>query len=85
SVVGGASLKGPTDRMLKDLGMEVSAAQVAKLYADFADIFVLDQQDKAMKPKIEALGLKVFVTDTVMSDADKKTSLAKAVLQMLAE
>jgi LPPG:FO 2-phospho-L-lactate transferase len=85
SVVGGASLKGPTDRMLKDLGMEVSAAQIARLYADFADIFVLDQQDKAMRPEIEALGLKVFVTDTVMSDDDKKTALSLAVLQMLAE
>lgn len=82
-VVGGASLKGPTDRMLRELGMEVSATQVAKLYADFADIFVLDQQDKALKPKIEKLGLKVLVTDTVMSNAAKKTELAKAVLQML--
>jgi LPPG:FO 2-phospho-L-lactate transferase len=84
SVVGGASLKGPTDRMLSDLGMEVSAMQIARLYADFADVFVLDQLDEAMKPEIEALGLKVFVTDTVMSDADKKTALAKAMLQMLA-
>lgn len=84
SVVGGASLKGPTDRMLMDLGMDVSATQIAKLYADFTDVFVLDQLDEAMKPEIEALGLKVFVTDTVMSDADKKTALAKAILQMLA-
>jgi LPPG:FO 2-phospho-L-lactate transferase len=85
SVVGGASLKGPTDRMLTDLGMEVSAAQVARLYADFADIFVLDQQDKALRPEIEDLGLKVFVADTVMSDTDEKTALAKAVLQILGE
>ncbi|HMX27749.1 MAG TPA: 2-phospho-L-lactate transferase, partial [Blastocatellia bacterium] len=80
-----ASLKGPTDRMLRELGMEVSATQVAKLYADFADIFVLDWQDKALKSKIEQLGLRVFVTDTVMSDAVKKTALAKAVLQMLSK
>jgi hypothetical protein len=38
-----------------------------------------------MRPEIEALGLKVFVTDTVMSDDDKKTALSLAVLQMLAE
>lgn len=82
-VVGGASLKGPTDRMLRELGMEVSATQIAKLYADFADIFVLDRQDEALRPKIEKLGLQVLIADTVMSDAAKKTALAKSVLQML--
>lgn len=84
SVVGGASLKGPTDKMLSELGMEVSATQIAKLYADFADVFVLDQQDEAMTPEIEQLGLKVLVADTVMSDASKKTALARTVLQALA-
>ena len=79
-VVGGASLKGPTDRMLADLGMEVSAAQVAKLYADFLDIFVLDIQDESSQPEIERLGLKVVVTDTVMCYAKKKLALAKTVL-----
>ncbi len=84
SIVGGASLKGPTDRMLADLGMEVSALQIARLYADFADIFILDQQDGMMKPQIEQLGLQVVITDTVMSDAGKKQELAKTVLSTLA-
>lgn len=83
SVVGGASLKGPTDRMLTDLGMEVSALQIAKLYADVADVFILDQQDEAKKPEIEQLGLSVVVTDTVMSDVGKKIALAKTVLSAL--
>jgi len=83
-VVGGASLKGPTDRMLADLGLEVSAAQVARLYADIADIFILDQKDEAIKPEVEQLGLQVVVTDTVMSDLSKKQALAKAVLQAVA-
>lgn len=84
SVVGGASLKGPTDRMLADLGMEVSALQIAKLYADFADIFILDQQDEGLGPQIEQLGLQVVIADTVMVNADKKQALAKTVLAALA-
>src|SRR5262249_58394845 len=48
-VVGGASLKGPTDRMLADLGMQVSAAQVARLYSDVVDVFILDVQDEPAK------------------------------------
>jgi LPPG:FO 2-phospho-L-lactate transferase len=84
SVVGGASLKGPTDKMLANLGLEVSATQIARLYADIADVFILDQQDEALKPEIEQLGLKVVITDTVMSDESKKLALAKTVLSAIA-
>jgi LPPG:FO 2-phospho-L-lactate transferase len=80
-VVGGASLKGPTDRMLADLGMQVSAAQVARIYSDVADVFILDVQDEAAKPEIEDLGLKVCVTDTVMSGLEEKIKLAKFTLE----
>jgi LPPG:FO 2-phospho-L-lactate transferase len=83
-VVGGASLKGPTDKMLADLGMRVSAAQVARLYSDIADIFILDVQDEAAKPEIESLGLKVCVTNTVMSGLEEKTKLAAATLEAVA-
>lgn len=79
-VVGGASLKGPTDKMLADLGMEVSASQVARLYSDIADVFILDVQDEAAKPEIESLGLKVCVTDTVMSGLEEKIRLAAFTL-----
>lgn len=82
-VVGGASLKGPTDRMLADLGMEVSATQVARLYSDIADLFILDAQDEAAKSEIENLGLKVFVTDTVMSGSEEKIRLAKFTLEVV--
>ncbi|MDX2042111.1 MAG: 2-phospho-L-lactate transferase [Acidobacteriota bacterium] len=83
SVVDGASLKGPTDQMLRDLGMEVSALQIAKLYEDIADVFVLDQRDEVLRPEIEELGLQVVVTDTVMRDADKKRQLAETILTAL--
>jgi LPPG:FO 2-phospho-L-lactate transferase len=80
-VVGGASLKGPTDRMLADLGMQVSAAQVARLYAGIADVFILDVRDEAAKPEIENLGFKVCVTDTVMSGLEAKIKLAAFTLE----
>jgi len=82
-VVGGASLKGPTDRMLADLGMRVSAAQVASLYSDVADVFILDIQDEPAKPEIENLGMKVCVTDTVMSGLEEKIRLATITLEAL--
>ena len=80
-VVGGASLKGPTDRMLSDLGMEVSALQVARLYSDFLNVFIIDERDATSASEIQALGMKVIVTDTVMSNRDRKVGLAKATLE----
>jgi LPPG:FO 2-phospho-L-lactate transferase len=79
-VVGGTSLKGPTDRMLTDLGMESSAKQVATIYANFLDIFIIDRRDEDAKDEIEKLGIKVIVTDTVMTDSDSKLALAQDVL-----
>lgn len=84
-VVGGASLKGPTDRMLMQLGMEVSATQVARLYADFLNAYIIDEQDAPAQADIEALGLKVFVTNTVMSGASEKLALAQFTVQVIEE
>ncbi|MBI1762206.1 MAG: 2-phospho-L-lactate transferase [Acidobacteria bacterium] len=84
-VVGGASLKGPTDRMLAQLGHAVSATQIARLYADFLDAFIIDNQDAEAKVEIEALGVPVLVTNTVMSGANEKLALAQITVQVVEE
>ncbi|MBO0798101.1 MAG: YvcK family protein, partial [Blastocatellia bacterium] len=82
-IVGGASLKGPSDRMLTDLGMEASAKQVALLYARFLDIFIIDRRDERERKEIEQLGLKVIVTNTVMTDSQTKLALAQDLIAAL--
>ena len=84
-VVGGASLKGPTDRMLAQLGHAVSATQIARLYADFLDAFIIDEKDVDSKAEIEALGVPVYVTNTVMSGASEKLALAQITVQVVEE
>jgi len=79
-IVAGLPIKGPADKMLRALGLEVSAFGVAQLYADFLDTFVIDSKDAAVKSRIENLGVKVKVTNTVMKSLDDKVSLAKVVL-----
>ncbi|MGH9904343.1 MAG: 2-phospho-L-lactate transferase [Pyrinomonadaceae bacterium] len=79
-VVGGKSLKGPTDRMLADLGYEVSALKVAGMYQDFLDVYIIDEQDAALRPALEALGVRVVVAQTVMLGIPEKVALAGAVL-----
>ncbi len=44
-IVAGLPIKGPADKMLRGLGLEVSAFGVAKCYADFLDAFVIDTKD----------------------------------------
>jgi LPPG:FO 2-phospho-L-lactate transferase len=79
-IIGGRALKGPADRMLASMGHEVSALGVARLYADLADVFVLDLEDGALAPAVEALGMRALVTDTVMRDDASRARLAGEVL-----
>jgi LPPG:FO 2-phospho-L-lactate transferase len=82
-IVGGRALKGPADRMLVSLGHESSALGVARLYADWIDTFVIDTVDAGLAPPIEALGLRVVVTDTIMTDDAARSRLAGDVLQAI--
>jgi LPPG:FO 2-phospho-L-lactate transferase len=81
-IVGGAPIKGPADKLMSGLGHEVSALGVARCYADFLDVMVIDQQDAALAPAIEALGPRVLVTDTIMRDNEAKARLAREVLRV---
>lgn len=83
-IVGGAAIKGPAAAMLAALGHEVSALGVARMYADVASAFVIDEQDAALRPAIEALGLRVTVTATVMLDARSRENLARATVAAIA-
>jgi LPPG:FO 2-phospho-L-lactate transferase len=79
-IVKGRALKGPTVEMMSDLGHTPSATGVASLYRDFADLFVLDEQDRALKPDVESFGLQVLIAETVMNTLEEKQRLAREVL-----
>jgi LPPG:FO 2-phospho-L-lactate transferase len=81
-IVGGKSLKGPSDKMLIQTGAGSSAAAVAKLYADFTGTFVIDRRDAKQADAIRALGMKVVVLPTVMRTMADKRKLAKALLAL---
>ena len=80
-LVAGKPIKGPADRMLSGLGIEASAAGVAGMYTDFLDSFVIDTQDAGQQARLEAQGLTVQVTDTIMTDMDKSVTLAQTVVE----
>lgn len=83
-IVRGAAIKGPAAAMLTALGHDASALGVARMYADVASAFVIDEQDAASRPAIEALGFGVTVTATVMLDARSRADLARATIAAIA-
>ena len=81
-IVGGKSLKGPSDKMLAQLGHKSTALGVAKLYADFTGTFIIDSADKSQAAAISALGMKVAILPTVMKTRTQKRKLASALLSL---
>lgn len=82
-LVGGRPVKGPLHRMLRGLGLEVSPRGVARCYQGLADVFVLDRRDAAWAGRIEALGMRVVVTDTFMRSRKHAARLAATVLDAM--
>jgi LPPG:FO 2-phospho-L-lactate transferase len=81
-IVGGAPLKGPADKLMSGLGMEVSAVGVVRCYRDFLDVMVIDEQDAHLVSEIEDLGIPAVATNTIMRDDIAKAALARKVLEV---
>jgi LPPG:FO 2-phospho-L-lactate transferase len=84
-IVGGKSLKGPSDRMLAQLGFDVSASGVARMYQDVCATFLIDSVDAAERPAIEALRMTAVVCSTVMHTQEDKERLAVDTLRPFVE
>jgi LPPG:FO 2-phospho-L-lactate transferase len=81
-IVGGAPVRGMADRLLPSAGVEVSASGVAALYEDVLSGWVIDEVDRAHAARVEARGMRVAVTDTIMRDDAAAASLAAAALDL---
>ncbi len=83
-IIGGSAVKGPTAKIMAELGHAVSALSVARLLRPLIDGFVLDHADAGQAPEIEAMGLAVHVTRTLMTDRVAKQRLAAESLDFAA-
>jgi LPPG:FO 2-phospho-L-lactate transferase len=79
-LVGGRALKGPADRLLRELGHEESAVGVARLYAPFTGTLVIDEADADRADEVRAEGLRCVVTDTIMRDPAAAAALSAVAL-----
>jgi LPPG:FO 2-phospho-L-lactate transferase len=83
-IVGNTAIKGPTAKIMAELGLEVSALSIARHYRDLLDGFILDTQDRDMAEAVESLGVEVTICDTIMTSLDDKVRLAQVALDFAA-
>jgi LPPG:FO 2-phospho-L-lactate transferase len=76
-IIGGKAVKGPTAKIMAELGLPIGAAAVAQHYEDILDIFVADEADAG---EVEQLGIPVILSKTLMLTIEDREALAKAVL-----
>lgn len=82
-IIGGAAIKGPTAKMMKELKIPTTTVEVAKHYIGLINGFVIDQQDHSHREAVKQLGLTTDVQQTVMVTLEDRIQLAKAVLDLI--
>jgi LPPG:FO 2-phospho-L-lactate transferase len=80
-IVGGDSVKGPTAKIMRELGLAVSPETVVEYYGDILNGFVLDQRD----PQADVPHLKTLTRDTLMNNNERRITLARDILAWLAD
>ena len=85
-IVAGQAIKGPAAKMMRELGIAVTALGVARHYCDcypgLVDYFVLDESDATLSYQIRELGMAVAITSTIMKSRQDKQQLARFCLQL---
>jgi LPPG:FO 2-phospho-L-lactate transferase len=76
-IVAGKALKGPTGKIMAELGIAPDAQSIASHYDDLIDGFVLDTRDEQA---IGTMSCPATVTNTVMQTLDDKVALARSCL-----
>ena len=76
-VIAGQAVKGPTVKMMRELGLEATAQEVARRYADLLDVFVVDHTDAATTLPD---GVDLMPARTLMQDLEDRKRLARTVL-----
>jgi LPPG:FO 2-phospho-L-lactate transferase len=76
-IIGGKAVKGPTAKIMAELGLTVGAAAVARHYEDILDVFIAEEADAN---EVENLGIPVRLARTLMSTIEDREDLARVVL-----
>jgi LPPG:FO 2-phospho-L-lactate transferase len=76
-IIAGKAVKGPTAKMMAELGLPVDAASVARHYHDILDLYIADEEDRAA---VAGLDVPVVLTRTLMHSLADREALARTVI-----
>ncbi|PJF35287.1 MAG: 2-phospho-L-lactate transferase [Candidatus Thermofonsia Clade 1 bacterium] len=79
-IINGAALKGPTVKIMHELGLRADVVGVAEYYGDLIDALIIDEADRAVR-----MPQQCFVTNIRMLSSADRRRLAEEVLMMLGE
>jgi LPPG:FO 2-phospho-L-lactate transferase len=82
-IVGGAPVRGMADKLMPAAGYGVTAAEAARCYEGLLSAWVIDEQDRNLAPQIEATGVRVAVSDTMMVSDEASERIARVALDLL--
>jgi LPPG:FO 2-phospho-L-lactate transferase len=79
-IVGGKAIKGPTAKLMAELGASVDVAGIARHYRGLIDRLIIDDTDRGEAARLEALGVKAQAAPSVMRSHADRVALARATL-----
>lgn len=82
-IVGGAAVSGPAGILMTSQNLPVSITGIAHAYADFLDVLVADNRDRAEADQLASTTLHVHCTNTLMRSLTDRAELARAVLDFI--
>ena len=81
-LIEGKAVKGPTAKIMDELGMDTSPAVIAEFYCGLIDGIVLDERDIQLRAQLR---LPVASTDTLMQSLADKVRVAETALALARE
>jgi LPPG:FO 2-phospho-L-lactate transferase len=75
-IIGGTAVKGPTAKIMGELGLQVTGASIVDFYGDVINGFVNDVQNRDVVHE----QLRTVKFDTLMKDLDDKLRLGESIL-----
>ena len=81
-LIEGKAVKGPTRKMLTQLGIKPNSFACMQLYKDVCKAFILDSSDKSLEEQFKTLNQKSIFTNTLMTSLADKRRLAKFIINL---
>ena len=82
-IINGQSVKGPTTKIMNELGLETNVLTIAQHYKNYIDGIVIDTSDQDYAGQIESMGIQVKLSEIMMNNDDDKKRVAEDVIHFI--